>query len=89
MCGRKLRCACEIQFSKMCDVRACGAFLGVRSAIAISQVSLQSMNNTQFFDILLFSELSGGPKSQKLDLRISNFQSNNDFFFFLNTHGFF
>ena len=24
--GRNLKCACEIQFGKMCDVRACGAY---------------------------------------------------------------
>ena len=40
MCGRKLRCACKIQFGKMCNVRACSAFLGVRSAIAIAILQL-------------------------------------------------
>ena len=29
----------KIQFGKMCDVRVYGVFLGVQSAIAISQVS--------------------------------------------------
>ena len=41
-----LRCACEIQFGKMCYVCAFGAFLGVRSAIAISQFSIWSLNKS-------------------------------------------
>ena len=36
----------KCKFGKMCNVRACGSFLGVGSGIAISQFSLLSLNRS-------------------------------------------
>ena len=53
MCSCKLRCACRTYFGGTCDVRACGAFLGMQSAIAISQYYFKHIKK---LDLIFFSE---------------------------------
>ena len=49
MCSCKLRYACRTCFGGTCDVRACGAFLGMQSAIAISQYYFKHKKNWTWF----------------------------------------
>ena len=66
MCSHNLRCACEIKFGKMSDVRACGAFVGVQSEIKILQVSLQLLNKSGPNSLIFFNE------SSKMALKVRN-----------------
>ena len=61
MCGRtsasnNVRSQVAMCIGKMCDVRVCGAFLGVQIAIAISQNSLQSLNKSGPDSLIFFND---------------------------------
>ena len=55
-CGRNLQCACKIQFGKIIDLRACGAFLDEQSAIKVLQVLLQLLNKSGPNYLIFFND---------------------------------
>ena len=57
---RKLRCACGTHFGGTCDVRVCGAFLGVRSGIATLQLYFK-IGRKSCFAVLSISYYIRGP----------------------------
>ena len=52
-------CACEPFFFKTCDVRACGAFLGLKSAIAFARflAIVQDMIGVDYNSVALKSRI--------------------------------